>query len=81
MIGFSYYVTKCGCFLFGSRARVPLLLFYLAAIVVSSVVTMDDVINFLDLTFGLMAIPTMLGSLLLAPKVKAAARDYFGRLP
>ena len=81
MIGFSYYVTKCGCFLFGSRARVSLLVFYLLAIVVSAVVTMDDVINFLDLTFGLMAIPTMLGSLLLAPKVMAAARDYFGRLP
>ncbi|MED5417629.1 MAG: alanine/glycine:cation symporter family protein, partial [Verrucomicrobiota bacterium] len=28
MIGFSYYVTKCGCFLFGTRARVPLILFY-----------------------------------------------------
>ncbi|MFP6899803.1 MAG: alanine/glycine:cation symporter family protein [Opitutales bacterium] len=81
MIGFSYYVTKCGCFLFGSRARAPLILFYLVAIVVSAVVTMDDVINFLDLTFGLMAIPTMLGSLLLAPKVMTAAKDYFRRLP
>ncbi|MBG28526.1 MAG: sodium/alanine symporter [Opitutae bacterium] len=77
MIGFSYYVTKCGCFLLGSMARVPLILFYLAAIVVSSVVSMDDVINFLDLTFGLMAIPTILSSLLLAPKVMAAAREYF----
>jgi AGCS family alanine or glycine:cation symporter len=77
MIGFSYYVTKCGCFLLGSRARVPLIIFYLAAIVVSAVVSMDDVINFLDLTFGLMAIPTMLSSLLLAPKVMAAAREYF----
>ena len=80
MIGFSYYVTKCGCFLLGSGARVPLLIFYLAAIVVSAVVSMDDVINFLDLTFGLMAIPTMLGSLLLAPKVMVAAREYFDSL-
>jgi alanine or glycine:cation symporter, AGCS family len=81
MIGFSYYVTKCGCFLFGSGARVPLLLFYLAAIVISAIIKMEDAINFLDVTFGLMAIPTMLASLLLAPKVMAAARDYFGRLP
>lgn len=80
MIGFSYYVTKCGCFLFGSRARIPFVLFYLAAIVVSAVVPVDDVINFLDLTFGLMAIPTIVASLLLAPKVMAAARDYFQRL-
>jgi AGCS family alanine or glycine:cation symporter len=42
---------------------------------------MDDAINFLDVTFGLMAIPTMVASLLLAPKVMAAAKDYFGRLP
>ena len=46
----------------------------------AAVVTMDDVINFLDLTFGLMAIPTMLGSLLLAPRVMAAAREYFDSL-
>jgi len=80
MIGFSYYVTKCGCFLFGSRARIPLAIFYLAAIVISAVVTMDDVINFLDVSFGLMAVPTILSSLLLAPKVMQAARDYFRRL-
>ena len=77
MIGFSYYVTKCGCFLFGSRSRVPLLVFYLLAIVLSAIVKMEDAINFLDVTFGLMAIPTMLGALLLAPRVMAAARKYF----
>lgn len=80
MIGFSYYVSKCGCFLFGSRARIPLAFFYLAAIVISAVVTMDDVINFLDVSFGLMAVPTILSSLLLAPKVMQAAGKYFARL-
>jgi len=43
-------------------------------------VTMDDVINFLDVSFGLMAVPTILSSLLLAPKVMQAARKYFVRL-
>ena len=80
MIGFSYYVSKCGCFLFGSRARIPLAVFYLAAIVISAVVTMGDVINFLDVSFGHMAVPTILSSLLLAPKVMQAARKYFSRL-
>ena len=79
MIGFSYYVSKCGCFLFGSRARVPLAIFYLLTIVISAMVKMDDVINFLDITFGLMAIPTMLASILLAPRVMSAARIYFTR--
>ena len=80
MIGFSYYVVKCGCFLFGSKARVFVLGFYLLTIVVSAMVKMSDVINFLDIAFGLMAIPTILSSILLAPRVNQAARKYFAGL-
>ena len=77
MLGFSYYVVKCGCFLFGQKARLPMLGFYLLTIVVSAVVKMDVIINFLDIAFGLMAIPTILSSIFLAPKVNEAAREYF----
>jgi AGCS family alanine or glycine:cation symporter len=77
MLGFSYYVVKCGCFLFGQKARLPVLGFYLLTIVGSAVVKMDVIINFLDIAFGLMAIPTILSSILLAPKVNEAAREYF----
>ena len=80
MIGFSYYVVKCGCFLFGQAARLPVLGFYLLMIVVSAVVKMSDVINFLDVAFGLMAIPTILSSILLAPRVNRAAGEYFRKL-
>jgi AGCS family alanine or glycine:cation symporter len=80
MIGFSYYVVKCGCFLFGPKARVFVLGFYLLTIVVSAMVKMSDVINFLDIAFGLMAIPTILSSILLAPRVNQAARKYFAGL-
>ena len=80
MLGFSYYVVKCGCFLFGQRARLPVLCFYLVTIVVSAVVKMDVIINFLDIAFGLMAIPTILSSILLAPKVNKASREYFQKL-
>ena len=77
MLGFSYYVVKCGCFLFGQKARLPMLGFYLLTIVVSAVVKMDMIINFLDIAFGLMAIPTILSSILLASKVNQAAKEYF----
>ena len=80
MLGFSYYVVKCGCFLFGQRARLPMLSFYLLTIVVSAVVKMNVIINFLDIAFGLMAIPTILSSILLAPKVNKASREYFQKL-
>lgn len=77
MLGFSYYVVKCGCYLFGNRARLPVLGFYLATIVISATATISEVINFLDIAFGLMAIPTIVSSVLLAPKVNKAASGYF----
>ena len=80
MLGFSYYVVKCGCYLFGSRARLPVLGFYLATIVISATVTISEIINFLDIAFGLMAIPTILSSILLAPRVNRAARAYFAKI-
>ena len=54
--------------------------FYLLTIIVSSVATMAEVINFLDIAFGLMAIPTILSSILLAPTVNQAAKQYFAEL-
>jgi AGCS family alanine or glycine:cation symporter len=80
MIGFSYYVAKCGMFLFGPRARIPLILFYLAGIVVSAIVDLEYLINFLDIMFGMMAVPTILSTLLLSPRVMARAREYFATL-
>jgi alanine or glycine:cation symporter, AGCS family len=77
MVGFSYYVVKCGCFLFGQQARLPVLGFYLLTIIISSMTTMAEIINFLDIAFGLMAIPTILSSILLSSKVNHEARKYF----
>jgi len=80
MIGFSYYISKCGMFMFGPRARVPIILYYLAAIVVSAMVELGDLINFVDIMFGMMAVPTILSTLLLSPRVMAKAREYFAAL-
>ena len=67
-------------FLFGPGARIPLILFYLIGIVVSAVVELGDVINFLDIMFGMMAVPTILSTLLLSPRVMTKAREYFAAL-
>ena len=47
---------------------------------VAAVITPVTAINIIDGAFALMAIPTMVSALLLAPKVKAAANDYFAAL-
>ena len=57
-----------------------MILFYLAGIVVSAIVKLDDLINFLDIMFGMMAVPTILSTLLLSPRVMAKAREYFAAL-
>ncbi|MDP6893420.1 MAG: alanine:cation symporter family protein, partial [Verrucomicrobiota bacterium] len=77
MIGFSYYVTKCGIFLFGIKARTPLILFYLSGIVVSAIVDLQYLIYFLDIMFGLMAVPTIISTIILSPRVMKRAREYF----
>jgi AGCS family alanine or glycine:cation symporter len=41
---------------------------------------MDMALNIIEMAFALMAIPTMLSGIALAPKVMAEAKLYFKRL-
>jgi len=38
------------------------------------------VVNYVDGMFAVMAIPTMVSSIILAPKVMKAAKEYFAKL-
>ena len=55
-------------------------MFYVLMIIVASTISIDIAINFMDSAFALMVIPTMVGTLLLAPKVlmkvKSTLRRY-----
>tara|TARA_B110000483_G_scaffold82679_1_gene102679 strand:+ start:4968 stop:6347 length:1380 start_codon:yes stop_codon:yes gene_type:complete len=75
-----YYGSKCMGFLFGSHREKYYLWAYMLLIVAGSVVSLDIVINLLDGAYATMAIPTMVSTLLLAPKVKAVATKYFAKL-
>jgi AGCS family alanine or glycine:cation symporter len=46
----------------------------------SATASISEIINIIDGAYALMAIPTMTSALLLAPKVREAAKDYFARL-
>ena len=80
MFTYSFYGSQCASFLFGARGRRYYVWIYLAFIAVAAVVTMQAAIGIVDGAFAIMAIPTMVSALWLAPKVKAAAADYFARL-
>ena len=77
---YSFYGTQCASFLFGAHRKQHYRWVYIGFIVVASVVTLEAAIGIIDGAFALMAIPTMISTLLLAPKVKKAAKRYFARL-
>jgi AGCS family alanine or glycine:cation symporter len=80
MFSYSYYGTKCLGFLVGAEYKHFYNYFYVTLLVVASVVSLETVVNLIDGMYALMAIPTMISALILAPKVMSAARDYFRRM-
>ncbi|WP_435218177.1 alanine/glycine:cation symporter family protein [Luminiphilus sp. nBUS_07] len=75
-----YYGAKCFGFLVGAQWQPYFRWFFIAAVVFGATVSIDLVFNLISGSYGLMAIPTMISTLILAPKVMVAARDYFERL-
>ncbi|KFI21614.1 alanine/glycine:cation symporter family protein [Nitrosococcus oceani] len=77
IITFWYYGAKCLGFLIGAEYQHHYVWIYGVLIVVGSVVSLKTIIGLVDGMYAMMAIPTMTATLLLAPKVNAAARRYF----
>ncbi len=80
MFGYSYYGRKCTSYIFGTRWKISYNVFYVLMIIVASTISIDIAINFMDSAFALMVIPTMVGTLLLAPKVLIESKKYFEKL-
>ena len=75
-----YFGAKCFGFLIGARWQPLFRWFFVLAVIFGATVSIDVVFNLISASYGLMAIPTMVSSILLAPKVLAASRDYFAAL-
>lgn len=75
MFSYSYYGLKCTNFLFGAENAKYYNYFYLVMIVVAAVVPLGTVVAVMDLSFALMAIPTMTSLILLAPRVKRLMKE------
>ncbi|MEO1054213.1 MAG: alanine/glycine:cation symporter family protein [Bacteroidota bacterium] len=77
---YSYYGTKCLSFLVGAKYKNGYNYFYIIMTVVGAVASMEAIESLISGTFALMAIPTMISAIILAPKVKQAAQEYFQRM-
>lgn len=80
LFSYSYYGNKAMSFLFGARSGRVYDYLYLGSIVFAALLPMRDIVNIIDISFALMAIPTMVSGFLLAPRVMAEARRYFARM-
>ncbi len=80
LFSYSYYGSKSMAFLVGVKYGKYYNYFYLATIIFGAVVSMETVINIIDIAYAIMAFPTMISGLILAPRVMEEARRYFGRL-
>lgn len=80
LFSYSYYGTKCMSFLFGAEKKHYYNYFYILSILIGATTTLDMMINLIDGVFALMAIPTMLATIILAPKVIKASKLYFEKL-
>ena len=80
MFGYSYYGRKCTSYIFGTKWKNSYNVFYVLMIIVASTISIDIAINFMDSAFALMVIPTMVGTLLLAPKVLIESEKYFEKI-
>ena len=80
LFSYAYYGTKCLSFLIGADKKHYYNYFYILSIILAATTPFSVMLNLIDGVFALMAIPTMISTLILAPKVVKEADTYFKRL-
>ncbi|MFK8019810.1 MAG: alanine/glycine:cation symporter family protein [Pseudomonadales bacterium] len=74
------YYGEVACHYLNSKLVKPYLWIYIASTFIGCVVTLDLVINFSDLTLGMMAIPNVIVLAMLSPVVVRETKRYFAAL-
>ena len=77
ILGWSLYGTRCIEYLFGHKAVKPYQVLFVIVIVLGAVADLTLVWDISDTLNGLMAIPNLIGLLLLSPVVIKVTKDYF----
>lgn len=80
MVSFWYYGSKCAGFLFGAHRAHWYTPVYIVLIIAGTLVSLDLVNGLVIGMYAVMAVPTMISTLLLAPRVNRAASRYFAAL-
>lgn len=80
LFSYSYYGTKCLSFLIGDDKKHYFNYFYILSIILAVMTPFSMMLNLIDGVFALMAIPTMVSTLILAPRVIKEFNGYKKRM-
>lgn len=80
MISWSYYGERCWAFLFGDNASMSYRIIFLIFTFLGSIVSATNVLDFGDLMIFGMAIPNIIGVVLLSGKVRKDLDEYWQKL-
>lgn len=80
LFSYAYYGTKCLSFLIGAEKKHYYNYIYIASIVLAATMPFSAMLNLIDGVFALMAIPTMLATIIMAPQVVKEIRAYLRRV-
>ncbi len=80
LFAFPYYGTKCLGFVAGAKYGFIYNYIFVAVIIVGAISNLRVIIGLIDISFAMMAFPTVISTLLLSPHVRRASKDYFDRL-
>ena len=80
MISWSYYGERAWVYLFGMKSSIIYKIIFLGFIIVATVVNTDTMVDFSSILFLALAIPNIIGLLILSGDVREMLTDYMKRL-
>ena len=79
VLSWSYYGQRAVEYLFGQKMVIVYQILFIAVVVVGSISAVQIVWDLSDTFNGLMALPNLIGILLLSPKVVKITKNYIAR--
>ncbi|HEB58768.1 MAG TPA: alanine:cation symporter family protein [Gammaproteobacteria bacterium] len=80
MISWSYYGERCWTFMFGERATLAFRIIFVIFVVIGSMTSASNILEFSDLMILGMAFPNFIALYVLHGKVRMALKEYLGKL-
>ncbi|MCQ1059733.1 alanine/glycine:cation symporter family protein [Photobacterium sp. DNB23_23_1] len=80
ILGWNYYGERCITYLFGVKAILPYKVFFLVLVAAGAFMKLDMIWLIADIVNGLMAVPNLIGLILLRDVVVAETKEFFLKL-